>query len=131
MNKVFVKDQDQDSHTLEIIDKYSRYNGQPLFQVHNQEFFGAVEDAWNSSTSIKANLQHAKQMLVREAFRSLFLIDTLKTVYTMRNSFHRSTKSEYFFKNQGIFFSFVFKKTGRTLLCYLRCIVTQEIHTIH
>ena len=32
---MFVKDQDRVSHTLEIIDKDSRYNGQPLFQVRN------------------------------------------------------------------------------------------------
>ena len=50
---MFVKDQDCISHTLEIIDKDLQFNGQPLFQVRNREFFGAVEDAWNYSTSIK------------------------------------------------------------------------------
>ena len=53
MDKIFVKDQDCVSHTLEIIDKNLRYYGQPLFQVRNWEFFRAVEDAWNYSTSIK------------------------------------------------------------------------------
>ena len=53
MDKMFVKDQDCISHTLEIIDKDSRYNAQPLFQVRNRELFGAVEDPWNYSTSIK------------------------------------------------------------------------------
>ena len=53
MDKMFVKDQDYVSHTLEIIDKDSRYNGQPLFQVRNREFFRVVEDAWNYSTSKK------------------------------------------------------------------------------
>ena len=69
-------------------------------------------------------------MLVREAFRSFFLLDTPKTTFTMTNSFHRSTKSEYFFKNQGIF-QFDFKKPGSTLPRHLRPIVTQEIHTSH
>ena len=53
INKMFVKDEDCTSHTLEIIDQDSRYNGQPLFQVRKRDFFGAVEDAWNYSTSIK------------------------------------------------------------------------------
>ena len=53
MDKIFVKDQDCVSHTLEIIDKDSRQNGQPLFQVRNREVFGEVEDAWNYNTSIK------------------------------------------------------------------------------
>ena len=53
MYKMFVKDQDCLSHTLEIIDKDSRCNGQPLFQVRNRDIFGAVEDAWNYSTLIK------------------------------------------------------------------------------
>ena len=69
-------------------------------------------------------------MLVREAFRSFFLLDTPKTTFTMTNSFHRSTKSEYFFKNQGIF-QFDFKKPGSTPPRHLRPIVTQEIHTSH
>ena len=42
---MFVKDQNRVSHTLEIIDKDSRYNRQSLFQMHNREFFGALEDA--------------------------------------------------------------------------------------
>ena len=33
-----MKDQDCVSHTLEIIDKDSRYKGQPLFQVRNRDF---------------------------------------------------------------------------------------------
>ena len=66
-------------------------------------------------------------MPVREAFRSFFLIDTLKTAFTMRNSSHRRIKQEYFFKNQSIFFSFVFKKTGGSPPSYLHSIVTQEI----
>ena len=53
IDKTFVKDQDGVFHTLEIIDRNSQYNGQPLFQVLNREFFGAVEDAWNDSSSIK------------------------------------------------------------------------------
>ena len=69
MDKTFVKDQDCVSHTLEIIDKNPRYNGQSLFQVRNREFFGTAEAAVNYSTSIK---------------------------------------SEYFFKNLGIFFSICF-----------------------
>ena len=91
MDKMFVKDQDCVSHTLEIIDKNPRYNGQSLFQGRNREFFGTAEDAANYSTSIK---------------------------------------SEYFFKNQGIFFNLLLK-TGSTPSCYLRPTVTQEIHTIH
>ena len=50
MDKMFVKDQDCVSHTLEIIDKNPWYNGQSLFQGHNREFFGAL----NYSTSIKS-----------------------------------------------------------------------------
>ena len=50
---MFVKYQDCVSHTLEIIDKDSQFNGKPLFQVRNGEFFGAVEDAWNYSTLVK------------------------------------------------------------------------------
>ena len=78
----------------------------------------------------KFNQQHTKQMPVREAFRSFCLLDTLKTAFTMRNSCHRWIKQEYFLKNQSIFFSFVFKKTGSSPPSYLRPIVTQEIHTI-
>ena len=70
-------------------------------------------------------------MPVRAAFRSFFLLDTPKTAFTMTNSFHRLTKPKYFFKNQGIFFSFDFKNTGSTPPRYLRPIVTQEIHTSH
>ena len=53
--KMFVKDQDCVSHTLEVTDKVLWYNGQPLFQVCNREFFRAVEDAWNYRTSIKVS----------------------------------------------------------------------------
>ena len=71
-------------------------------------------------------------MPAREAFWSFFfLLDTLKTAFTMRNQFHRWIKSEYFFKNQGMFFSFVFKKIGSSPPSYLCPIVTQEIHTIY
>ena len=50
---MFVKDQDFFFHTIKIIDKNLQYNGQPLFQVRNRDFFGAIEDAWNYSTSTK------------------------------------------------------------------------------
>ena len=53
MDKMFVKDQDCVSLTPEIIDKDLRYNSQSSFQVRNREFFGAGDDAWNYSTSIK------------------------------------------------------------------------------
>ena len=52
-DKMFVKGQDCVSHTLEIIDKNSRYNGQLLFQVRNRECFGTVENSWDYSNSIK------------------------------------------------------------------------------
>ena len=65
MDKMFVKDQDCVSHTLEIIDKNPWYNGQSLFQGHNREFF----DALNYSTSIKSECFFKNQGI----FFNLFL----------------------------------------------------------
>ena len=69
-------------------------------------------------------------MPVREAFRSFFLLDTLKTAFTMTNSFNRLTKLKYFFKNQGIFSLFL-KRQVAPFPRYLHPIVTQEMHTSH
>ena len=65
MDKMFVKDQDCVSHTLEFFDKNPWYNGQSLFQGHNREFF----DALNYSTSIKSECFFKNQGI----FFNLFL----------------------------------------------------------
>ena len=55
-------------------------------------------------------LQHTKQMLVREAFWSFLLLDTLKTAYTMRNHSIDQQNRSIFSKIRGLFFSFLFLK---------------------
>ena len=70
-------------------------------------------------------------MPVREAFRSFFLLDTLKTAFTMTNSFHRLTKLGVFFQKSRLFFSLFLKRQVAPPLHYLRPIVTQEMHTSH
>ena len=43
----------------------------------------------------------------------LFLLDTFKTAFQMRNLTHRCTESGSFFKNQSIFFNLQ-KRAGET-----------------
>ena len=68
MDKMFVKDQDCASHTLETIDKNPRYNGQSLFQVCNREFLGTAEDPVNYSTSIKSEYVSKNQSIFFQFF---------------------------------------------------------------
>ena len=75
-----------------------------LYHARNQDFFMAGDVCWDKDTSITISLQQAQERPHRKHFRNVFLLNTHKTTFQMKNFTYRWTQSGNSSpQNKGIF----------------------------
>ena len=83
-------------------------------QARNQEFFRAGEFSRNQSTSINISFTTHARKAPQGKNMVIFLLETPKTTFEMRNSTQDGHNQGIFFPNLGHFFPNFWKRAGET-----------------